>query len=56
MITTIRSSHVVRLLIALGAAFALAGGAAGVAVQDAHAMPCDVHVPTTYGKACSGAN
>jgi hypothetical protein len=56
MLTTVRHSRLARLLIALGAASALAGGAAGIAAQQANAMPCDVHVPTTLGKACSGEN
>jgi len=52
MITTVRSSRLVRLLIALGTASAIAGGAAAFDAQDAHAMRCDINVPSTMGYAC----
>lgn len=55
MHTLIHTNHrLVRLLVAAGAASSLAGGAAALVAQDAHARPCEMRGAPSY-LACNDA-
>ena len=44
-ISTLRSSRAIQLLVAVGAAAAMSGGAAAIAADDAEAARCDLRAP-----------